>query len=112
MSRKSTRGAGRTNVLEGDRLRISDETASRRITSHTGESGRPLEEITWPAFRRWGSIQDGKSCTIDCLDVELCPSALAEERLFRDFLIGRLIALRGRVPKPPGLLESFVDEIP
>ena len=71
MSRKSNGGAGRTNVLEGDLLNLSDDTASRCSALRTGESDRPLEGITKPALEGVGSFQDGNSCSLGGLDVEI-----------------------------------------
>jgi hypothetical protein len=71
VSRNSSGGAGRMNVLEGDRLSPSEETAPRCRAWRTGESDWPLKGIIRPALEGVGSLHDGKSCTLDCLDVGL-----------------------------------------
>lgn len=59
VSRKSSGDTGQMTVLEGDRLNLSEQTASRSRALPTGEEDRPLEGIARPALEDVGASKMG-----------------------------------------------------
>lgn len=56
-------------VREGERRRPSDEIASFAADRLTGDSALPRGGMDRPAAAGPGSLQDGKSCRLACLEV-------------------------------------------
>src|SRR6266516_2922998 len=79
-----------------------------------GESGRPLGGTgnSKPVLAGAEKPYDRESCMLDCLDVALWPSTLAEERRSDTSLIGRLTALVARLARPPNVLVIRRGRVP
>jgi hypothetical protein len=88
------------NVLDGDRLRVSDGIASRSSILRTGLFEWPLDGMACPTADGGGSFHDGKFCTLDCRDLALKLKTLADDVRSGTSFSGGLMArvLRPRAP--------------
>lgn len=90
-------------VFDGLLTRVSEDTGSWFNTLRTGELARPRGGMICPAAEGGGNFHDGKSVTLDCLDVALpFTQKLAEDLRSGTSFIGKLSALVARLPIPRG----------
>lgn len=71
-------------VRDGEGRRVSEETASFAVDLLTGDSALPRGGTNLPTAAGGGSLQDGKSCKLACLE------AVKDDLRSGTFLRGRL----------------------
>ena len=101
--RISNGGVVLTTVLEGLRLRVSEHIGSCFSAARTGELALPRGGMTCPAAEGGGNFHEGKSVTLECLDVAMpLGKKLAEDLRSGASFIGMLSTLVARLPSPAG----------